>query len=133
MEFFFKTLISRVFFEKNIFFYSSAKKRHERGGKRDEDMDQDESRDVDLRRNTPKSPEQEQHRKRNNDLRSKISSTVVKIKTEKAEEERMKRAEDRRLRYVLYNFVKLLCQKNNSCCNFTTTMGDSKVVNYRWM
>ena len=56
-------------------------------------MEQDESRDVDLRR---KSPEQ---RKRN-DLRSKISSTVVKIKTEKAEDERRKRAEDRRLRYV---------------------------------
>ena len=58
-------------------------------------MEQDESRDIDLRRNTPKSPEQ---RKRSNDLRSKISSTVVKIKTEKAEDERKKRAEDRRLR-----------------------------------
>ena len=73
-------------------------------------MEQDESRDVDLRR---KSPEQ---RKRN-DLRSKISSTVVKIKTEKAEDERRKRAEDRRLRYVcvwkfpsicLQFFVKLI-------------------------
>ena len=57
-------------------------------------MEQDESRDVDLRRKSP-----EQQRKRN-DLRSKISSTVVKIKTEKAEDERRKRAEDRRLRYV---------------------------------
>ena len=78
-----------------IIISSSAKKRHERG-RRDEEMEQDESRDIDLRRNTPKSPEQQ--RKRSNDLRSKISSTVVKIKTEKAEDERKKRAEDRRLR-----------------------------------
>ena len=78
-----------------LFISSSAKKRHERG-RRDEEMEQDESRDIDLRRNTPKSPEQQ--RKRSNDLRSKISSTVVKIKTEKAEDERKKRAEDRRLR-----------------------------------
>lgn len=85
--------ISRVFLK--LFISSSAKKRHERG-RRDEEMEQDESRDIDLRRNTPKSPEQQ--RKRSNDLRSKISSTVVKIKTEKAEDERKKRAEDRRLR-----------------------------------
>ena len=79
-----------------IYLFFSNKKKNR---KREEAMDEDEARDIDLRR---KSPE------KNRDLRNKISSTVVKIKTEKGEEDRRKKAvnrtenrtpdEDRRIR-----------------------------------
>ena len=57
-------------------------------------MDEDEARDIDLRRKSP-----ENNRDLRGKISSKISSTVVKIKTEKAEEDRRKKTdEDRRIR-----------------------------------